>query len=51
MRQFADAFAKLLQATHRGGEPPERDPMDRLKIRLFKELSRERHPLDDRLVT
>jgi len=38
VKQFAEAFDKLLQATDRGGRGAHRDSMDYLKIKLIKEL-------------
>ena len=38
VKQFADAFAKLLKATARGDQASDHDPMDFLRAKLAKEL-------------
>jgi hypothetical protein len=43
VKQFADAFSKLLKATGRGGQMSERDPIDFLRVKLMKELHKGRH--------
>ena len=43
VKQFADAFGKLLKATDRSGKASDHDPMDFLRVKLMKELHRERH--------
>ena len=40
VKQFAGAFAKLLKATGRGGKVSEQGPVDFLRLKLLKELSR-----------
>jgi len=43
VKQFADAFDKLLQATDRSGKASGHDPMDFLRLKLLKELDKGRH--------
>ena len=43
VKQFADAFAKLLKATDRSGKASDHDPMELLRLKLQKELHKGRH--------
>jgi transaldolase/glucose-6-phosphate isomerase len=43
VKQFADAFAKLLKATERSGKASDHDPVEFLKVELLKDLYQEQH--------
>ena len=43
VKQFADAFAKLLKATERSGKASDHDPVEFLRVELLKDLYQEQH--------
>jgi len=43
VKQFADAFDKLLKATDRSGKASDHDPTEFLRLKLLKELHKGRH--------
>ena len=43
VKQFADAFAKLLKATERSGKASDHDPIEFLRVELLKDLYQEQH--------
>jgi transaldolase len=43
VKQFADAFAKLLKATDRSGKSSDHDPVEFLRVELLKDLYQEQH--------
>ncbi|MGA2865052.1 MAG: transaldolase family protein [Verrucomicrobiota bacterium] len=43
VKQFAEAFAKLLKATNRRGKAFDHEPTEFLRLKLLKELSKGRH--------
>jgi hypothetical protein len=43
VKQFAEAFAKLLKATERSGKASDHDPVEFLRVELLKQVYREQH--------
>jgi transaldolase/glucose-6-phosphate isomerase len=43
VKQFAEAFDKLLQATERSGKASDHDPVEFVRVELLKQLYQEQH--------
>ena len=43
LKQFGDAFDKLLEATDHSGKASDHDPMDSLRVKLLKEIYEGQH--------